>query len=613
MKLMESNLPTLALVLVLLWISAAQGEDTEPKSLGEAQKMAQPQLFYRGNLDDRVVTVENGARVNRDHANFVTQGPWAEVKTHKLGSRIHSITGYGLPNYTFIEGETGLILVDTGMNAGSGLELLKMKEAFSDKPIVAIIYSHHHYTGGTRPIVERYSDLDIPIYGHPDVDQNLLSAFSYMAPAALGRGAKQLGQYLPKEGPDAAFGIDEPHFDKPALNAHAHMPVSHPVADGENIVIDGLQFIFYHAVADTRDSLIIHIPELDAVVHNTAVMGFLFPMYTLRGDFYRSTPEVLESIGKLRALNSEYLIGCHGFPVSGREEVRKFITDYRDALAYIFQQTVRGINRGLAPGDIVREVRLPEELAQLPELYPAYVDVEHMVRGVYRGLIGWWANDTAELHPPHTEELGAEIVKGFGGAEMLLTRAQQVLQEKRYNLAAKLAAFVLAGDPENEEARKIKAAALRKMAQATPTGIQTRNFMLYEALQLEGKIGQDHAAGGVVALPIEMVAALPPTQILETLAYTIDGERASNLVATLKIELTDIDKSFALAVRHGATEILEPDPEDFDLGLVFDRRAWAEVFLGKKKLQELVDEGRATFTGDDGLKAAFLDAYHEVF
>ena len=537
---------------------------------------------------------ENGARVNSDHANFITKGAWAEVKTHELGPLIHSITGYGLPNYTFIEGDTGFILVDTGMNAGSGLELLKMKEAFSDKPVVAIIYSHHHYTGGTRSIVERYSEKDIPIYGHPDVDQNLLSAFSYMAPAAFKRGAKQFGQHLPKEGSDAPFGINEPHFEDRALNAHVHVPVSHPVADGEKVVIDGLEVIFHHAVADTRDSLIVHIPELDAVVHNTAVMGFLFPMYTLRGDFYRSMPEVLESIDKLRSLNPEYLIGCHGFPVAGHEQVQEFITAYRDALAYIYQQTVRGINQGLGPSEIVRELQLPDQLAQLPELYPAYVDVEHMVRGVYRGLIGWWANDTAELHPPHEDEVGAEIVKGFGGADTLLERAEEVLQEKRYNLAAKLAGYVLADDPENKRARQVKATALRKMAHATPTGIQTRNFMLHEALQLEGKIAQGDGAGGRMPLPVELVAALPPAQVLETLEYTIDGARSADLVATVKIEFTDFDKSFALRVRHGATELTASAPEAFDLHLAFDRRGWAELILGQEEASGTCRRG----TGD---------------
>lgn len=575
--------------------------------------MDTPQLFYRGDLDDQVITVDNGARVNGAYASFVADGPWAEVKTWEVTPRIHTITGYGIANHTFIETENGLIMIDTGQNLGAGLEALKMKQAFSDKPVVAIIYSHHHYTRGTRAIVQSYPDIDIPVFGHPDVDKNMKELFSYLAPGRFRRGFIQFGHDLPTEGADADYSIKEPEFEDPSLNVGGHLPVTYPVADGESVTIDGLNVVFYHAVSDTEDSLIMHIPELDAVVHNTAVMPFMFPMYTLRGDYYRSPPEVLASIDKLRSLKPKYLIGCHGFPVTGHEQAYEFATAHRDALAYVYQQTVRGINRGLDPAEIARELQFPHQLVETSELYPAYVDVEHMVRGIFRGLVGWFANDTAELHPPDSAELGVEIVQGFGGADALLGRAVQVLTEKRYNLAAKLAAYALADDPGNKNARQIKAAALRKMAQTTPTGIQTRNFLLHEALQLEGKIAiPDPGAHGRFPLPVEAVKALPPVSTLKTLSYSIDGKRALDLVATVRIDLTDTNQSFVLTIRHGATEFAESAPEDHDLSLAFDTQAWTEILLGHKSLRELVDDGRAEFAGDEAIKAAFLDAYHEV-
>lgn len=595
-----------------LMVAAVVAAENSTSLQGENKVSNQP-LFYRGELDDKVVTVENGARVNSDYAAFVAEGPWAEVKIWEVSPRIHSVVGYGLANYTFIEGDKGLLLVDSGQNIGAALEVLKMKNTFSEKPVVAVIYTHFHYTRGTRAIVDSYPDLDIPIYGHPDLNSNMEEVLSYLAPISMRRGAKQFGHHLPTEGPDAEYSITEPTFDDPALNASGHMPVTHPVEDGQVITIDGLEVVFHHAIADTEDSLVIHIPELDVVVHNTAVMPFMFPMYTLRGDYYRSTPDVIATIDKLRTIKPKYLVGCHGVPIIGREEVFEFSTMHRDALAYVYQQTVRAMNRGLSPDEIIGEVHLPEKFRNFPELYQAYVDVEHMIRGVYRGHIGWWANDTAELHPPRADELGAEIVQGFGGIDALLSRSEEVMLEKRYNLTAKLASYALADDPENQRARQIKAAALRKMAYATPTGIQTRNFMLHEALQLEGKIAiEDSKSSSAVPLSVEMVASMPPTLFLETLAYSVDGSRASNFVATVKIELTDIDKSYTLAIRYGAAEFLESAPDAYELHLAFDRRAWAELFLGQSHLHELLGDGRAEFTGDEDLKKAFLDAYKDV-
>lgn len=569
--------------------------------------------FYRGGMDHKIVAADNGARVNSDFKSFITNGPWAQVKTQKVGPKIHTITGYGLSNYTFIEGEEGLILIDTGLNAGSGLEILKMKEAFSDKPISAIIYTHHHYTAGSRAIVSSFPERSIPIYGHPDIDKNLLGLFSFTAAGSFRRGNLQFGHSLPDKGPDAEYGIPEPEFEDASLNARGHMPVSHPVKDGEEVIIDGVKVIFHHAIADTEDSLIIQFPELDAIVHNTAVMPFLFPMYTLRGDYYRSPPEMLASIDKLRSLKPEYLIGCHGNPIIGREEAYKFATVHRDALAFIFQQTVQGINRGLGPDEIARRVKLPEAFSKTPELYTAYVDVEHMVRGIYRGIIGWWANDPAELHPPEASELAQEIVDGFGGENAILDRAQSAHDGGRYNLAASLATYVLDHDPGHTRARQVKADALRKMAYATPTGIQTRNFMLAEALRLEGKIDVDSKLGLAPSiLTAEMVAQLPPETFLQSLTHTIDAESAADLILTVKIDLTDIDRSFALFIRNGANEFKSIKTENYDIKLSLDIAGWAKIAAGEKSLKASIDEGSATLSGDAKHKEAFLRAYTQV-
>jgi alkyl sulfatase BDS1-like metallo-beta-lactamase superfamily hydrolase len=107
-------------------------------------------LFYRGELDDNKAEAPNGAIVNADYKNFLLGGVWAKTQTIKVRDGVHSIVGYSLNNYTFVEGETGLIAFDTGSSIGMGRDVLRMIREVTDKPIVAVIYSHHHYTGGTK-------------------------------------------------------------------------------------------------------------------------------------------------------------------------------------------------------------------------------------------------------------------------------------------------------------------------------------------------------------------------------------------------------------------------------------------------------------------------------
>ena len=69
----------------------------------------------------------------------------------------------------------------------------------------------------------------------------------------------------------------------------------------------------------------------------------------------------------------------------------------------------------MTPDEMAATIRLPKHLDQHPWLFPAYVDNEYNVRGIYRGVVGWFAEDTADLHFPSARELGEVIIEGFGG------------------------------------------------------------------------------------------------------------------------------------------------------------------------------------------------------
>ena len=569
-------------------------------------------LFYRGDLDDQVVTANNGAKVNRDYAAFMQNGIWSTEKTWRVHERVHTITGYGLPNYTFVEGDRGLILFDTGINKGMGQALLKKKQEFSSKPIVAIIYSHHHYTGGTGGILSAYPEQQIPIYGHPKLDENLLTSFLVLGPTQMRRGPMQMGAYLPATGPDAFHAIHEPHFDDSALNAHAHHAVTYPVGHGEKVEIDGLEFVFYHAIADTDDSLIVHVPRLNLVMHNAAVMPFLFPLYTLRGDYYRSIPDMIESIDLMRGIRPERLVGCHGAPILDADEAFETLTTHRDAFAYLHQQTVQGINAGKTPDELAASIRLPERWAADPSLFPAYVDVEHIVRGIYRGMIGWWAEDAADLHPPEQAELSAIIVEGFGGPKAVVAKARKAYAQRKYNLTAKLLSLVLAVAPDHAEARQLKADALRRMAQATPTGVQSRSYLLTEALHLEGSINRNLPPVTGQAFPppsIDAMLSLPIGQFVRLLEYRINAEKAQQLNASVALTFADADQTHGLSVRHGAVEYTDHRPPTVDVKITIDRRHWLAIIFRQTTLASALEQGTATVSGDRDALARFLKAY----
>ena len=194
--------------------------------------------FYRGGFDDEIVEAPNGAKVNAQYKKYLSEGAFGGTEVVEVREGVWTVVGYSIANYTFIEGKTGLIAFDTGVNIGQGQEALRLVQEKVNKPVVAIIYSHFHYTGGARAYAASNPNQELEVYGHPDVDASLAASSGLLGAMQNRRAGIQLGMYLPQEGPDAAYGPAEPHFDEPELAAHGHMPVTHPVEDGEEVVRD---------------------------------------------------------------------------------------------------------------------------------------------------------------------------------------------------------------------------------------------------------------------------------------------------------------------------------------------------------------------------------------
>jgi alkyl sulfatase BDS1-like metallo-beta-lactamase superfamily hydrolase len=372
--------------------------------------------------------------------------------------------------------------------------------------------------------------------------------------------------------------------------------------------------VFYYAVSDTPDSLIVHFPDLDLVLHNTAVTPMLFSQYTLRGDYYRDPVDMIQSIDTLRQLDAKYVVGAHGYPLTDREQARDVATAHRDAYAFVYNQSVRGINKGMNPEQLVQTVRLPKHLRDNPWLYPAYVDNEYNVRGQYRGILGWYAEDTADLHPPTTLELGSVMVEGFGGSAQVIGSAKQAFAEKKYNLSAKLLSYVLAVEPENKAARQLKADALRAMAQTTRSGVQTRNFLLTHARHLEGK--QDWNKPPQMLLfgspSVDSILRSPPGYSIELLESRIDPEASASIDQVVKVTFSDHDKSWALHVRRGVAEVSDFIPEQVDIAVEMPRSVWARLVLKETTIENEIAEGNAKVEGNQHALSTILNSFDKI-
>ena len=174
--------------------------------------------------------------------------------------------------------------------------------------------------------------------------------------------------------------------------------------------LGGLRFELHSAPGgETIDNACVHLPQHD-ILFSGNILGPLFPtfpnLYTIRGDKYRFADAYIETVEMLRDLQPEMLITGHFDPITGRAHIARELTRLRDAVAYVLEETLRGMNAGKSPFELMREIRLPAGL----EVDERYGKVSWGVRGIFEAYGGWFHFDsTAELLVDAPSSINAEI------------------------------------------------------------------------------------------------------------------------------------------------------------------------------------------------------------
>ena len=105
---------------------------------------------------------------------------------------------------------------------------------------------------------------------------------------------------------------------------------------------------------ETPDELYVWVPEKGALFVGENIYELFPNLYSMRGTSYRDVSLWIDSLDELRTFNATHMITSHTRPVSGQENVSQVLTNYRDGVDYIYDQTMRQINKGLDPDDFVK-------------------------------------------------------------------------------------------------------------------------------------------------------------------------------------------------------------------------------------------------------------------
>src|SRR6201996_7189517 len=181
---------------------------------------------------------------------------------------------------------------------------------------------------------------------------------------------------------------------------------------------------------ETTDSLVVWLPdERICLCGNTfgPIFGHIPNLVTMRGDRYRDALTAIASVERVRDLQPDLLVTGHFDPIVGADRIHHELTRLRNAIEYIHDQTVAGMNAGKDVRTLMREISVPTEY----EVGQGYGKVAWDVRAIWENYSGWFHHrSTTELYPVGFDE-GAGDVVDLAGADALVQRAREHLAAGR--------------------------------------------------------------------------------------------------------------------------------------------------------------------------------------
>jgi alkyl sulfatase BDS1-like metallo-beta-lactamase superfamily hydrolase len=370
------------------------------------------------------------APAGAERAEQVAQGVWCSP---------------GLSNSYLLTTGDGRVVVNTGMGFESQVHRANF-DAVDTAPIRYVIVTQGHYdhVGGLDTMRDPGTQIVAQAnWRHWRDDNERLaryrarnSAFAFSERLATGIEAirSRFGDRLP--------GQASPHADVEVVDTMT--------LDGGGRTIE----LLATPGGETTDSMVVWLPQQRICLSGNTfgpIFGHVPNLVTMRGDRYRDALTAMASIDRVRALEPEVLITGHFEPVVGAGRIHDELTQLRDALGYVHDRTVEGMNAGKDVHTLMREISLPPEL----DVGEGYGKVSWDVRAIWENYSGWFHHrSTTELYDVGPAELDADLVELIG-TEPLVAKARAHLAAGRPVHAIHLGELVSHAEPTHAGARAV--------------------------------------------------------------------------------------------------------------------------------------------------------------
>ncbi|MEW2479830.1 alkyl sulfatase dimerization domain-containing protein [Mycobacterium sp. NPDC049093] len=488
----------------------------------------------------------------------------AKQGLYEVVEGIYQVRGLDLSNITFIEGDTGVIVIDPLISTETAAAALELYRAHrGNRAVSAVIYSHSHadHFGGVLGVTNQ-ADVDAgkvviiapEHFTEHAVQENVYAGTAmarragYMYGAALDRSPQgQVGCGLGQVGSTGEVALIVPTLDIRET--------------GETHTIDGVEIEFQMAPGtEAPAEMHFYFPQHRALCMAENATHNLHNLLTLRGALVRDphgwAGYLTEAIDTFSD-RADVVFASHHWPTWGRERIVEFLSLQRDLYAYLHDQTLRQLNQGYTGIEIAEQFQLPPELEKAWHAHGYYGSVSHNVKAIYQRYMGWFDGNPARLWPHPPEAAGPRYVEAMGGADRVVELARKAFGDGDFRWAATLLDHVIFTDENHARARELYADVLEQLAYGAENATW-RNFFLSGVTELrEGKFGTPTSS----ASP-SLLGQLTPEQIFDTFAINVNGPRAWDLDLAIDVTFLDAAANYRLTLRNGVLVYREADADE---------------------------------------------------
>jgi alkyl sulfatase BDS1-like metallo-beta-lactamase superfamily hydrolase len=420
------------------------------------------------------------------HNELKAHPEYFQKEVVQLADNVYMGFGFAASNVYMIIGDDGIIIIDTSETTAAATNILAGFREISDLPIKTIIYTHSHrdHVSGATIFAEGGTPEVLASTKYSDDSLFVASAHPQPVKAMQVRTKRQFGIGLSY--PDEIIGIGVGPGARPLQGMGAgNIPPTRRIGEeGESFSKYGIDLELVMAPGETPDHMVVWYPEKKILFSGDNFYRAFPNLYAIRGTAYRDYDTWADSLDQLMAFEPEVLAPGHTKAVFGAAQIKEVLTDYRDAIRHVIDETRNGMDAGKTIDELAHSVKLPEELAAKPHLREYYGRVDFSVRAYFVGTMGWFDGNPTSLGTLAPEDEAQRMIDLAGGRDAVQKAVAEAAAKGDYQWGLQLIDRLIVTDRNDPELPKIKADLLRKHA-VDQINCPTRHYYIQCAKEMD--------------------------------------------------------------------------------------------------------------------------------